>query len=163
MGIAHKSKPIFGVQWHPESICSSHGSHIIDNFKIVIQQFWSSTLERKHKFSQRSQTPNKVTLPALSVGSHSNAGNAPHFNTDGAQKAYSVKAVDLGEGPTPEAVFDTLIRSSKNDGEAWLDSAKVGYPDSQRDLILMEMSSHETSTRDIRTLPKAPFQWRIRQ
>lgn len=32
MGLSHKSRPIFGVQFHPESIASEHGHAIVANF-----------------------------------------------------------------------------------------------------------------------------------
>jgi len=32
MGIAHKTLPIFGVQFHPESIASEHGHRLLANF-----------------------------------------------------------------------------------------------------------------------------------
>jgi anthranilate synthase component 2 len=32
MGLSHKTRPIFGVQFHPESIASEHGHAIIGNF-----------------------------------------------------------------------------------------------------------------------------------
>lgn len=32
MGLSHKSRPIFGVQFHPESIASEHGHTIVANF-----------------------------------------------------------------------------------------------------------------------------------
>ena len=32
MGLSHKSRPIFGVQFHPESIASEHGHATIANF-----------------------------------------------------------------------------------------------------------------------------------
>ncbi len=32
MGLSHRSRPIFGVQFHPESIASEHGHAIIANF-----------------------------------------------------------------------------------------------------------------------------------
>lgn len=32
MGLSHKTKPIYGVQFHPESIASEHGHKIIKNF-----------------------------------------------------------------------------------------------------------------------------------
>ncbi len=32
MGLSHKSRPLFGVQFHPESIASEHGHGIVGNF-----------------------------------------------------------------------------------------------------------------------------------
>ncbi len=32
MGLRHKSLPIHGVQFHPESIASQHGHKILENF-----------------------------------------------------------------------------------------------------------------------------------
>jgi anthranilate synthase component 2 len=32
MGLSHKTRPIFGVQFHPESIASEHGHALVANF-----------------------------------------------------------------------------------------------------------------------------------
>jgi anthranilate synthase component 2 len=32
MGLQHKTKPIHGVQFHPESIASEHGHTLLKNF-----------------------------------------------------------------------------------------------------------------------------------
>ena len=32
MGLRHKTKPIEGVQFHPESIASEHGHRLLQNF-----------------------------------------------------------------------------------------------------------------------------------
>jgi anthranilate synthase component 2 len=32
MGLSHKSLPVHGVQFHPESIASEHGHLILQNF-----------------------------------------------------------------------------------------------------------------------------------
>jgi anthranilate synthase component 2 len=36
MGVAHKHKPIHGVQFHPESIATKHGHAMIENFLNLI-------------------------------------------------------------------------------------------------------------------------------
>jgi len=32
MAIKHREKPIFGLQFHPESVGTSHGIRILENF-----------------------------------------------------------------------------------------------------------------------------------
>jgi anthranilate/para-aminobenzoate synthase component II len=35
MGLRHRTLPIFGVQFHPESIASEHGHAILANFLAI--------------------------------------------------------------------------------------------------------------------------------
>ena len=37
MGLAHKTLPIWGVQFHPESIATEHGHKLLDNFLKLAQ------------------------------------------------------------------------------------------------------------------------------
>jgi anthranilate synthase component 2 len=37
MGLKHKTRPIEGVQFHPESIASEHGHDILANFLALIR------------------------------------------------------------------------------------------------------------------------------
>lgn len=39
MGVCHKSKPIYGVQFHPESIASDHGKKLLENFLNITKEF----------------------------------------------------------------------------------------------------------------------------
>ncbi|KAK3257954.1 hypothetical protein CYMTET_32973 [Cymbomonas tetramitiformis] len=38
MGLAHASRPHFGVQFHPESICSTHGPSLLSNFLDITRR-----------------------------------------------------------------------------------------------------------------------------
>ena len=45
MALSHKSLPVHGVQFHPESIASEHGSLILNNF-LDLAQAWNKTHQR---------------------------------------------------------------------------------------------------------------------
>ena len=39
MGLQHKTQPVHGVQFHPESIASEHGHALLKNFLDIAAQF----------------------------------------------------------------------------------------------------------------------------
>jgi anthranilate synthase component 2 len=41
MGLQHRSEPVFGVQFHPESIASQHGHAILANFLTLAGVPWT--------------------------------------------------------------------------------------------------------------------------
>ena len=47
MGAAHKTRPVHGVQFHPESIASEHGHRILKNFLDIAAAWNTSTGRRK--------------------------------------------------------------------------------------------------------------------
>jgi anthranilate synthase component II len=47
MGLAHKSLPAHGVQFHPESIASEHGHRILQNF-LDIAAAWNTAIGRRN-------------------------------------------------------------------------------------------------------------------
>ena len=53
MGIAHRTRPLWGVQFHPESICTEHGQRLMENFREL-------TRERAHPPARRAR---KVRMP----------------------------------------------------------------------------------------------------
>lgn len=40
MGISHKTKPVYGLQFHPESIASEYGEKLIQNFINITRKFY---------------------------------------------------------------------------------------------------------------------------
>jgi anthranilate synthase component 2 len=48
MGAAHKTLPVHGVQFHPESIASEHGHLILKNF-LELAAAWNQATGRREK------------------------------------------------------------------------------------------------------------------
>ena len=46
MGAAHKTLPVHGVQFHPESIASEHGHLILKNF-LDLAAAWNAATGRR--------------------------------------------------------------------------------------------------------------------
>ena len=59
MGLAHKSLPIHGVQFHPESIASEHGHLMLKNF-LDLAAAWNSATGRR----SAQQAPRPKRAPA---------------------------------------------------------------------------------------------------
>ncbi len=38
MGIRHKTYPIEGIQFHPESVCTEHGYALLNNFLMQYKE-----------------------------------------------------------------------------------------------------------------------------
>ncbi|TWU56114.1 anthranilate synthase component II [Rubripirellula reticaptiva] len=61
MGVRHRTRPIHGVQFHPESVLSDYGAKIIENFIAIARQCAGDSAADSLNAFSRSQ-PN-ATLP----------------------------------------------------------------------------------------------------
>ncbi|MBI3776933.1 MAG: aminodeoxychorismate synthase component I [Gammaproteobacteria bacterium] len=101
MAIRHSTLPKWGVQFHPESILTSYGKHIITNFRDLA-----------HRHIGREAPVPKVSVPG---------GASKMGRTDARQlKVYSRRLTDT---LVEESVFLKLFARKKN--AFWLDSQGV--------------------------------------
>ena len=56
MGVAHRSLPLHGVQFHPESIASEHGHLMLKNF-LDLAASWNTAKGRRTAAAPRQKTP----------------------------------------------------------------------------------------------------------
>jgi len=113
MGVAHKSRPIWGVQFHPESICSTFGREIMGNFRRLAEAFHSTSLG--HLPAPAANSPSSK-MPV------STSSSAPT-----AARHMFVRRVPARQ--TAEQIFERAF--SMKPYAFWLDSSLTREPDAR--------------------------------
>ncbi|XP_076901399.1 aminodeoxychorismate synthase, chloroplastic-like [Bidens hawaiensis] len=137
MGVMHFTRPHYGLQFHPESIATCHGSRIFKNFRDITEDFWgskdSTTIsERKLQYNACTQVGNgswRFTRAYLS------AFNTKHVNMyKMAQSSNGVKFLRLQwrklenlscQVGGAKNIFLKLLGDDKAENTFWLDSAST--------------------------------------
>jgi para-aminobenzoate synthetase len=102
MGVRHRTRPVWGVQFHPESISTEHGHALLANFR---------DLARAH---HAAAAPRPAPAPIAPV--------APVAVT-AAPAPYRLMVRDLPFLPDPEAAYRALFADGPHG--FWLDSGRV--------------------------------------
>lgn len=112
MALRHKTRPLWGVQFHPESISTEYGRRIIENFRALTATFYAE---------------NKKTESSPKTGwlrqHHSIVPSRPQQNPVEACAAFSIRSRKLDVFYDPEQVFFHLYRDEPF--AFWLDSSRV--------------------------------------
>ncbi|HZC13879.1 MAG TPA: chorismate-binding protein, partial [Thermoleophilaceae bacterium] len=101
MGLEHRTRPLFGVQFHPESVSTRHGRRLLENFRDL-------TRARRAPGARRPARPPHPAPPAASAAP---IGARLHHRR-------------LETWCEPEAVFGALY--AEHEHAVWLDSALAG-------------------------------------
>ncbi len=104
MGISHVSKPIYGVQFHPESIETEYGAIIIQNFNELSKKYLKNS----------GVALTKNYLPS----NYESSSNEEQQKT-----GFQIKYKLLNKFYDPEKVFSKLYRDKAY--SVWLDSNKI--------------------------------------
>jgi para-aminobenzoate synthetase len=105
MGIRHLHRPSFGVQFHPESICTSYGRELLRNFRDLTTELGSASTSR-----ERSR-PRSIVLH-----------RAP--SDDAGQSGLRLSVRKLDGVDDPERAFVHFFGTDPH--AFWLDSSRTG-------------------------------------
>jgi para-aminobenzoate synthetase len=111
MGLQHLKRPCWGVQFHPESICSEYGFQLLQNFRDLTAR-WNAT----------SVTPARRQGEKRASASHSRTEDIP-MQGPGARSGFEVRRRLLDRFFDPEQVFVAICGSEPI--AFWLDSSRV--------------------------------------
>ncbi len=125
MGLRHRTRPQWGVQFHPESICSQYGIELLANF---------ARLTRDHQAAHAAAHPaahpapaRRRTVPAPAPTLAPTPGPAPvpaPAPAEAPARRLRLLAHRLPTRWDAETVYDQLFRG--NDHAFWLDSSLPG-------------------------------------
>lgn len=142
MAIRHRTRPLWGVQFHPESIGTEHGARLLTNFRDMTHAYHRQHRHGAHTLPavagraaglspESSQVLSPESSPALSP--ENSPALSPEISIvprrpgarrqarDAPPAAYQLHVCALDAYPDPEQVFVDLFDSKAN--AFWLDSS----------------------------------------
>jgi para-aminobenzoate synthetase len=100
MGIEHRRRPLWGVQFHPESIATEHGAKLVENFYELARQ--------------RKEPPLRATKRPQNAPRRARAAKAGVSGTE-------LQMRTIPGEPSTEVLFERLFAAEEH--AFWLDSA----------------------------------------
>ncbi|MEU5160245.1 aminodeoxychorismate synthase component I [Streptomyces sp. NPDC020875] len=113
MGLRHRVRPLWGVQFHPESVCTEYGRRMLANFRDL-------TRARGRGRSTRTAVPSATATATAPVARPARATPGPAEPAAG----YRIQLRTIETAVDTEAAFTRLYADSPAPA-FWLDSAHV--------------------------------------
>ena len=101
MGIEHRRRPLWGVQFHPESVATDHGLALVENFYALA----------RHHRPRRALRPRPPAVPPRRPRRRDRAGDTP----------FTLRRRVVAGEPSTELLFQRLFSAAEH--AFWLDSA----------------------------------------
>lgn len=117
MAVRHRRRPAWGVQFHPESICTEQGRRILQNFADLSRQWYRNGTRTVAPMSA-ARPPQSAPI-VRSPGARRYPVSVPNSKPEAA--AEQVHCRRLAIEISAELVFDQLFRQSEH--AFWLDSS----------------------------------------
>lgn len=126
MSVRHRAKPLFGVQYHPESISSEHGLRLVANFVKIVHAFHgcarierplpqvvappSAMVDRPAKYRTLIQQVRYLTVDSADVFVRlfSNEPGAFWLDSSSASSLGSDVSCCSSPGPSPDSPLDSM-------------------------------------------------------
>lgn len=135
MGLAHRSKPAWSVQFHPESIATAAGRQMLANF-LSLASDWNATHRPAHDPDRAADplpSPERAAVFGALTGLATHDSGVPVAGvlaaTPGLRLAHQTHPLTV----QPEAVFSGLFASSTY--AFWLDSRDPAHPDGRFSIL----------------------------
>ncbi|MFI1202608.1 aminodeoxychorismate synthase component I [Streptomyces sp. NPDC020883] len=107
MGVRHRDRPQWGVQFHPESICTEYGHRLLTNFAALTERWQRGRPRPRHLVPPRTAAPRRP----------------PALQPQPREVSHRVLARTVRTRATPEQTFASLFGAHRT--AFWLDSSRA--------------------------------------
>lgn len=131
MGLRHRSRPQWGVQFHPESIASEEAAALMRNFAALTRELGSRDALRSAELGRESDAANCANVPAGTDSVFESVREATDFTAP--RRRYILEAEELSQKVSDARLFTELY--GDEDEAVWLDGNLPGNESSRFSIL----------------------------
>jgi para-aminobenzoate synthetase len=126
MGIEHRTRPLWGVQFHPESIATEHGRRLVENFYALADRYMRARPRSSRGMPLPSRSPR---APGVRPRRAPTGQGGPRS----AARELQLRVRTVAGEPSTELLFARLFGAERF--AFWLDSADAPSPLGRRSFL----------------------------